>query len=258
MLASRNARCAALAAVVHLFAASPGLTQGTAPPAISRTVLAVGRVASVVDAPMYFKLSRTALPVGASASYRGANSTIYVLSGAVTLTTADDKRALQAGEGAYIAAGVAATLQAGGGDQSVLLQYQLVSAADLDKPAFSAPAAVTELHRMAIPAIALKPGPYEFGMIRATGRAGAPRVPPHMRSGAALYYVLAEGAITIWPSAPGGVITGEGRTQPRAAGTIQEEPYGFVHAWASPPDAAMVLLQANISQEGIPEIIFVK
>ena len=30
------------------------------------------------------------------------------------------------------------------------------------------------------------------------------------------------------------------------------EPYGLVHQWANPGDAPFVLLQANLSQEGIP------
>jgi hypothetical protein len=81
---------------------------------------------------------------------------------------------------------------------------------------------------------------------------------PHMRSGAALYYVLADGIVTIWPSGPDGAITGESRNELRSAGTIQEEPFGFVHTWSSPPDSRLILLLGNINQEGIADVIVVK
>ena len=98
----------------------------------------------------------------------------------------------------------------------------------------------------------------EFSMTRVTLPAGASRPRPHTRSGAALYYVLSEGTITLWPSATVDALTGESRSEPRQVGTIQEEPYGFIHSWSPKADAPLVLLQANISQEGVPEIIFVK
>ena len=33
------------------------------------------------------------------------------------------------------------------------------------------------------------------------------------------------------------------------------EPYGLVHQWANPGDAPLVLLQASLSQEGIPAVL---
>ena len=33
------------------------------------------------------------------------------------------------------------------------------------------------------------------------------------------------------------------------------EPYGWVHQWANPGDTPLVLLQANISQEGVPAVL---
>jgi hypothetical protein len=173
------------------------------------------------------------------------------------VATGDDKRTLQEGEGVYIAAGTNVTLQASESTPAVFMHFLLLPAADLDKSAWVPPAAVTEIHRMAIPAAALKPGPYEFSMIRLTrGPGQAPG--PHMRSGAALYYILADGLVTIWPSRPDGTITGESRTELRPAGAIQEEPYGFVHTWSSPPNSRLILLQANISQEGMADVIFIK
>jgi quercetin dioxygenase-like cupin family protein len=239
-----------------LFAAAPLLAQGTGAQTV-RTVLAVGRVTSVVDAPMHFKLLRVTLQAGTSTTYRGSQGTIFAHSGALAVATGDDKRTLQEGEGVYIAAGTNVTLQASESTPAVFMHFLLLPAADLDKSAWVPPAAVTEIHRMAIPAAALKPGPYEFSMIRLTrGPGQAPG--PHMRSGAALYYILADGLVTIWPSRPDGTITGESRTELRPAGAIQEEPYGFVHTWSSPPNSGLILLQANISQEGMADVIFIK
>src|SRR4051812_43344375 len=48
-----------------------------------RTVLALGRVATMIETPMYFKLSRVTIPAAATVVYRGAHSMIYLLSGAL-------------------------------------------------------------------------------------------------------------------------------------------------------------------------------
>jgi len=223
-----------------------------------RTVLALGRVSSMVDAPMFFKLSRVSIPLGASAIYRGDHSLVYVISGAVTVTIANDRRSLRPDEAAHLPPGVDVAVLASADATAELLQFQLVRSADLPKTAMNAPASVTELHQMKIPASALKPGPYEFSMTSVTLPAGAPPPRPHTRSGAALYYVLAEGTITIWPLATVDALSGESRTEPRRVGAIQEEPYGFIHSWSPKANAPLVLLQTNISQEGVSEIIFVK
>jgi hypothetical protein len=57
-----------------------------------RTVLALGRVQSLADAPMQFKLSRVSIPSGATALYRGHASTLYLLSGALTTTNNEEFR----------------------------------------------------------------------------------------------------------------------------------------------------------------------
>ena len=222
-----------------------------------RTVLALGRVASMVDAPMHFKLSRVAIPAGAAVVYRGDHSAVYVLSGALTVTAANNRRALQQGDGTYLPPGTDVTVQAGA-NTAEILQYQLVPAANLAKQGMSAPASATELHRMTIPASTLKPGPYEFSIIHVTMPAGAAHPRAHTRSGAALYYVLADGLFTTWPSATVEAVSGESRTDLRPAGAVQEEPYGLIHTWSPKADAPLILLQANVSQEGVPEIIFVK
>jgi mannose-6-phosphate isomerase-like protein (cupin superfamily) len=223
-----------------------------------RTVLALGRVSTMVAAPMYLKLQRVAIPPGATALYRGDQSTLYVLSGAAAVTNASDKRTLGEGEGVHVAADADVQVQSNGSVPLVMLQYQLSPAANLGNAAWDSRASATELQRMAIPAASLRAGPYEFSMTRVTSPAGAPRPRPHTRSGAALYYVLAEGTITIWPSATTEALSGESRTEPRPAGAIQQEPNGFIHSWQSKPGSALVLLQANVSPEGVAEIIFVK
>jgi hypothetical protein len=223
-----------------------------------RTVLALGRVSSVVDAPMSFKLSRVSIPGGTSAVYRGAHSLVYVVSGVVTIAVANDLRSVRPKQGAYLPAATDVTIHASEDAAAELLQFELLRSADVSKSAMNAPASVTELHQMKIPADALKPGPYEFSMTTVILPAGASRPRPHTRSGAALYYVLADGTITTWPSANIDALSGESRSESRRIGDIQEEPYGFIHSWSPKADVPLVLLQANISQEGAPEIIFVK
>jgi hypothetical protein len=53
------------------------------------------------------------------------------------------------------------------------------------------------------------------------------------------------------------MFTSDGRTAAKPAGTIHFEPYDLVHQWANPADVPLVLVQANISQEGVPAVIFV-
>jgi len=204
------------------------------------------------------KLSRVSIGGGATTVYRGSHGMLYVLSGVVTVTAANDRRLIRSGEGTYLPPETDVAIQAGMGEPAELLQYQLVRSSDASKPSMNAPASVTDLHQMKIPAHAVKPGPHELSMTRVTLPVGAPKPRPHTRSGAALYYVLGGGAITIWPSATIDSLSGESRTESRRAGDVQEEPYGFIHSWSPTAETALVLLQANISQEGVQEIIFVK
>jgi quercetin dioxygenase-like cupin family protein len=69
--------------------------------------------------------------------------------------------------------------------------------------------------------------------------------PPHYRSGAALYYVLAGS----------GTFVADGKTERKEIGTSHFEPYGWVHQWGNAGDTPLVLLQANISEEGVPAVI---
>jgi quercetin dioxygenase-like cupin family protein len=101
------------AAVAFALTLSSPLVGQTVEKGPVRTVLALGRVASMIETPIYFKLSRVTIPAAATVVYRGDHSMIYLLSGALTATAANDKRALQQGEGTYLPPGIELTLQAG-------------------------------------------------------------------------------------------------------------------------------------------------
>ncbi len=226
-------------------AAQTGSAPETGRPTPVRTVLASAPLASVVDRPLHFKLLRVSLPGGQSATFVGADGFLFQISGTLAVTIERQSSTLRGGEGMFVGAGKRATLRAAGGTPAVFLHYLLVAAADLEKPGGSGPAVVTELFRTQAPIRDLKPGPYEFTLTRVTFPPRAPLNPPHYRSGAALYYVLA-GSGTFAP---------EGRPEPKPAASIVFEPYGLVHQWGSPGETSVVLLQANISPEGVPVVI---
>ena len=50
-------------------------------------------------------------------------------------------------------------------------------------------------------------------------------------------------------------MTVEGKTETKPTGSRLFEPYGMVHQWGNPGDTPLVLLQANISPEGVPAVI---
>jgi quercetin dioxygenase-like cupin family protein len=246
----------ATASVVCLWPCAPtAQTDGGRP---IRNVLALGRVVSMVEKPVALELSRISIPADSTANYLGDYSAIYILSGTLVLTSGTQKQSLQQGDGAFIPSNTKTTLQTGANASAEILQYKLTATTTSGNSTLGAPAVANELGRMAIPSNTLKPGPYEFSLTRVTLAAGASGPKPHTRSGAALYYVLAEGTITMWPAATIDALSGESRTEPRPVGSIQEEPLGFIHTWRPKSDSALVLLQANVSQEGAPEIIFVK
>ena len=218
---------------------------GAPRPTPVRTVLASVGLPSVVDAPLHYKLLRVTLPAGQSTRYAGANGFVYVVSGTLAVTTDGDSSTLRGGEAALVAAGKSATLRTAGNEAAVFLHFLLLPAVDLGKPAEGEPATVTELYRTAEPIPGLKSGPHEFTLTRVTFPPRMPLNPPHYRSGAALYYVVSgTGANAL-----------EGRTETRPPGTRVYEPYGLVHQWGNPGDAPLVILQANISPEGVPAVI---
>ena len=48
------------------------------------------------------------------------------------------------------------------------------------------------------------------------------------------------------------------RAETKGMGTPHFEPHGWVHQWANDGDAPLVLLQANISEEGVPAVVMVQ
>jgi quercetin dioxygenase-like cupin family protein len=236
-----------------------GLAVAQSPPPSSgpiRSVLALGRVSGPFQDSMQINLSRVVMPAGTTARTVGVAAMIYVTAGTLVASTGADRKTIRENEGFHIPANVETTLAAPADNKAELLVYRLMPGTKND-PALGSPASSTEVHRMTL-SPSLKSGPFEFSMTRVTLPAGATRPRPHTRSGAALYYVLSEGAITIWPEATLEVLKGDSRTEPRPTGAVQEEPYGFIHSWSPAPQNTLILLQANISQEGSPEIIFVK
>jgi|tagenome__1003787_1003787.scaffolds.fasta_scaffold20940228_2 quercetin dioxygenase-like cupin family protein len=220
-----------------------------------RTVLALGRVASVVDKPLDLRLSRVSISAGTTADYIGDPSAIYILSGTVALV-GSERRSLQEGDAVFVPFNSTTKLQAGPNASAEILQYQLTAPGV--SSTIAAPAVTTELKRMEIPGHILQAGPYEFSLTRVTLSPGGTGPTPHTRSTAALYYVIGGGTITFWPAATINGLSGESRTEARPAGSTQAEPFGFIHTWAPTSDSPLILLQANISQEGAPEIMPVK
>jgi len=227
---------------------APLLAQTPTPQKPVRILIANGKLASVADAPLYFKLLQVNLTAAQSTTYLGGNAMIYPTAGALTIEIDGEPKTLQEGEGAFVSAGKSATLKGMGGRAATFFEFLLVAAADLNKAPNAKPAAVTELYQTAEPIKGLKAGPYEFTMTRVIAPPKAPAPPMHHRSGAALYFVL---------SGSGSLKTVD-KTEMRSRGAIQYEPYDFVHSWQNAGDSPLILLQANISAEGTPEIIFLQ
>src|SRR4030088_2553929 len=111
-----------------------------APPAITRTVIAAAKLSTVTDVPLYFKAVSVTLPSGEKSSVSAANSIIYQISGSTEVSLDGETKTLNAGEGLFTAGGKTSVLKAGSGGPSSFLHFLLVPAADLDRPAESAPA----------------------------------------------------------------------------------------------------------------------
>lgn len=221
---------------------------GIPAPGTVRAVLGSTPLASLADAPHYFKLVRVHLPAKATTAYSGPVGFVLVLDGALEVTSGADQRSLAKGDGLLVAKGKSTIFRSAPGKPVEFLHFVLSTAGELNAPMESPPAAVKELYRTASPIPGLKPGPYEFTLVRVTFPPRFPLNPPHHRSGAALYYIFSGT----------GMFTANGKTEPRPAGVAQYEPYDLVHQWANPGDEPLVIIQANINQEGVPAVIFVQ
>jgi quercetin dioxygenase-like cupin family protein len=221
---------------------------GTPGPSTVRAVLGSTPLASLADAPRYFKLVRVHLPATQAATYNGPVGFVLVLDGALEVSSGTDQRSLAKSDGVLVANGNSTIFKSAPGKPAEFLHFVLSTAGELNATMESPPAVVKELYRTASPIPGLKPGPYEFTLVRVTLPPRFPLNPPHHRSGAALYYVFSGT----------GMFTTDGKTEPRPAGVAHYEPHDLIHQWANPGDEPLVLIQANINQEGVPAVISVQ
>jgi len=216
-----------------------------APPAITRTVVAATKLPTVTDVPLHFKAVSVTLQPGEKSGVSAANGVLYQISGSTEVALAGEAKMLTAGEGLFIAGGKTAALTAGSGGPSTFLHFFLAPAAELDRPAESAPAAVRELYRTAAPIPDLKPGGYDLNLTRVTFPAQMPSNPPHHRSGAALYFIISgTGANTV-----------DGKAETRGPGSLVYEPYALVHQWGNPGNEPLTFLAFNINPEGVAAVL---
>ncbi len=211
-----------------------------------RTVLALASLPTLVDAPLFFKLAKVQLPASKSTNYSGPVGFIYILSGSMFAQADVGQHSLREGDALLLDAGKVHSLTAAGAEPAIFLHFVLARAIELDSAAAHEPAIVTELYRTAGPISHLKAGPYEFTLTRVTFPPHMALNAPHYRSAAALYYIL---------SGPG-LFRADEKSERKATGMPHFEPYGWVHQWANDADTPLVLLQANISEEGVPAVIF--
>jgi len=215
------------------------------PASTVRTLLAAGRVGSVVETPLAFRLLSVRLPSTQRASYSGPNAMLYALSGGLGVEVGGNSQPLGESGGAFIPGGQAAIFSASGSEPANFLLFVLSPVADAQKPLVGPPAMVEELYRSPEPLPGLQAGPYEFSLTRVSFPPSMPANPPHYRSGDVLYFV----------AAGSGTFIADGRSEPRSAGVPHFERAGWVHQWANPGTTPLVLIQANISQEGVPAVL---
>ncbi len=216
-----------------------------APRAITRTVIAATKLSTVTNVPLYFKAVNVTLPAGEKSSVSAANNIVYQISGSTEVSLDGETKMLNAGEGLFIAGGKTSVLKAGSGGPSNFLHFLLAPAADLDRPAESAPAATRELYRTVAPIPELKPGDYDLNLTRVTFPAQMPSNLPHHRSGAALYFIISgTGANTV-----------DGKTEAKGPGSLIYEPYALVHQWGNPGAEPLTFLAFNINPEGVAAVL---
>ena len=215
------------------------------PASTVRSLLATGRVGSVVETPLAFRLLSVRLPSTQRASYSGPNAMLYALSGGLGLELGGNSQPLAESGGAFLPGGQAATFSASGSEPANFLLFVLSPVADAQKPLVGPPVMVEELYRSPEPLPGLQAGPYEFSLTRVSLPPGMPANPPHYRSGDVLYFV----------AAGSGTFIADARSEPRSAGMAHFERAGWVHQWANPSTTPLVLIQANISQEGAPAVL---
>jgi quercetin dioxygenase-like cupin family protein len=215
------------------------------PTATVRKVVAATKLPTVTNVPLYFKVLSITLSPGQKSSASGANSVLYQLSGSTDVSGVGETKTLSAGDGLLISAGATAELKVVSAAPSVVLQFLLSTASDLDRLTATDPAAAKELYRTAGPIPDLKSGPYDLNLTQVTFPAGMPSNAPHHRSGAALYYIVSgTGANTV-----------DGKTEAKGPGSLVYEPYGLVHQWGNPGNEPLTFVTLNINHEGVAAVL---
>src|SRR5258705_6121335 len=145
-------RTAGLLLLCRMALPASGAAQTTpAAPAITRIVVAATKLPTVTDAPLHFKAASVTLQPGEKSGVSAPNGILYQISGSSEVALDGEAKMLNAGEGLFIAGGKTAALTAGSGRPSTFLHFFLAPAADLGRPAATAPGAMRELYRTANP-----------------------------------------------------------------------------------------------------------
>jgi hypothetical protein len=146
-----------LLGVAGLAVTAPAQTPPAAP-AITPTVVAGTKLASLDNTPVYFKAVSVSIPPSLKISFSAPpNGILYQLSGSTDLSAGEPKT-ITGGGGVIIVGGTTVSLTAGNGEQSTLLYFLLVPKEALDQPVAATPATVNELYRTAAPLPELKAG----------------------------------------------------------------------------------------------------
>jgi mannose-6-phosphate isomerase-like protein (cupin superfamily) len=130
---------ALVAAAFAALSAQTALAQVPPAATIVRTVLVVTSLPSVVDVPVFFKLSKIELAAGQTAKYSGSVGFLYVLSGAIAMQTDAGQRSLQPDDAFLVTAGSTHLLNASGSQLAQFLHFVLARSSELDQPPNSRP-----------------------------------------------------------------------------------------------------------------------
>ena len=167
------------------------------PPAITRTVVAATKLPTVTDVPLHFKAVSVTLPADEKSGVRRPTA---------SSTRSQERPRFRSAARPKCSAperDCSSRRKDGGseGGQRRAIDFPPLlprPAADMDRPAETAPATVKELYRTTAPIPDLKPGSYDLNLTRVTFPAPMPSNPPHHRSGAALYFIISgTGANTV-------------------------------------------------------------
>src|SRR4051794_22828240 len=106
-LRSMRPAIAVFAAACLLFVARPARIVAQEAPVSTpvRSVLALASLPTVVEAPLYFKLSRIELGAEDTTNYAGPIGFVYLVSGSLTVQADTGKRSIKAGDALLVAPG---------------------------------------------------------------------------------------------------------------------------------------------------------